>query len=141
LYALLGYLPLRMRWKEVGKSLIDTTMIAQARAIHKKAAHMHVAMHFPLDYQVAQDALSGPLSVVSATQFPKNSIGISIGPKSIDQFRSVISQAQLVFFNGSIGFIERPVGPAVSLVTLVKAVPAVSLVTFCVTFSCVTFCI
>lgn len=93
---------------KVGKSLVDTSVSAYACAILKKASKKHVAIHLPIDYQVARNTLLGPLSVVPATEFPQDSIGISIGPHSIGAFRSIIQRSETIFFNGAIGFSDRP---------------------------------
>ncbi len=94
--------------KPVGKSLIDTNVIDKARTILQKAPQENTNIHFPIDYQIANGELSGPLSFTSAEQFPPDAVGISIGPQTAQQFASVIADSKMVFFNGSPGMIDRP---------------------------------
>ena len=94
--------------KPVGKSLVDDKVLDIARSILHKAPQENTQVHFPIDYQVADKEISGPLSFTSAEQFPSDSVGISIGPKSIQLFQSIIDTAQTTFFNGSIGFTDKP---------------------------------
>jgi phosphoglycerate kinase len=94
--------------KPVGKSVVDDEALSTARSILHRAPHKNCNVHFPLDYQVAQGELSGPLSIVSAGQFPLDSVGISIGPESAKLFAEIISSAKTTFFNGAIGFVDRP---------------------------------
>lgn len=94
--------------KPIGKSLVDDKMLEICKKIMSEAEHSNVKYIFPVDYQVAHDSIDGPLSIVSATEFPENAIGISIGPKTVEQFSDIINQAKTIFLNCAMGFIDRP---------------------------------
>ncbi len=94
--------------KEVGKSFVDDEMILYAKKVMKKAQEKGTKVSVPVDYLVAKGSVDGPLSIVDADQFPSDGIGISIGPKTIAQWKPHIEKAGTVFFNGSMGFSDRP---------------------------------
>ena len=93
--------------KPVGKSVVDQEVIDVARTILHRAPQENCDVHFPVDYQVAQSTISGPLSIALADQFPSEGMGISIGPETEKLFAEIISSSKTTFFNGAIGFIDR----------------------------------
>jgi phosphoglycerate kinase len=94
--------------EKVGKSLIDDLYRTHAQEIILRAQELKKELLFPLDYQIAKNTFDGSLSSVDANAIPSDSIGISIGPKTIEQWGIKIVQARTVFYNGLMGFIERP---------------------------------
>ncbi len=62
---------------------------------------------FPLDYQIGQPDQQGSLSYVATHRIPADSMGISIGPQSIEQIQDIIYQSKTIFYNGMMGFTER----------------------------------
>lgn len=94
--------------KPIGTSLVDDHVVETARAIIDQAPKQNCTIHFPVDYQVAEETINGPLSIISADQFPENAVGISIGPKTQKLFAQIIRASQTSFFNGAIGFTDRP---------------------------------
>ncbi|HLW73039.1 MAG TPA: phosphoglycerate kinase [Candidatus Babeliales bacterium] len=92
----------------VGQSLVNDSMMTLCKKIIIEAENSHVSYLFPVDYQVSYDAINGPLSIVSATNFPDNAIGISIGPKTVTQFTAEINRAKTVLLNCAMGFADRP---------------------------------
>jgi phosphoglycerate kinase len=62
----------------------------------------------PIDLQVADQSIDGALSIVDVQAIPNTSVGISIGPKTIELYRQKITQAKTIFYNGLMGFQERP---------------------------------
>ncbi|HSW74120.1 MAG TPA: phosphoglycerate kinase [Candidatus Limnocylindria bacterium] len=94
--------------KPVGASLVDTAHIQLCKQIYEQAQQHGVQLVFPLDYQVAHATFNGPLSYVDAEQFPKDGVGISIGPKTQQLIAPLIAQAGTIFCNGLMGSIGRP---------------------------------
>lgn len=92
---------LKAQEKAVGNSVVDNEMIE----ICKRLIQQNKLM-FPTDYLVAQNDQHGALSYSSS--IGPDQFGISIGPETIAQYATRIQQAQTVFFNGAIGFSERP---------------------------------
>jgi phosphoglycerate kinase len=92
----------------VGKSLVDQESVALCRTILEQAQQHNCKVIMPLDLQVADQTIDGSLSIVDIQKIPATSIGISIGPKTIDLYRHEIAQAKTIFYNGLMGFQERP---------------------------------
>jgi phosphoglycerate kinase len=91
----------------VGVSLVDDKLLEQAREIITQADKQSIQLLFPVDYQIAQNDKNGPLSYVTAADFPANGFGMSIGPKTVEIIRGIIAQSKTVFYNGAMGFPER----------------------------------
>ncbi len=94
--------------KPVGNSLIDNHMLKICKSILTQAKKQKVSILFPIDFQVAQGSIDGPLTIASADEITPDSIGISIGPKTIAAWEPIIKQAGTIFLNGSIGFTHKP---------------------------------
>lgn len=92
--------------KEVGKSLVDDTLLDTAKSIIKKANSTQVELIFPTDYQILQ-SMQSPITTVTQENFPKDGIGISLGPKSLLHVQQSIKQAGTIFFNCAMGLSER----------------------------------
>jgi phosphoglycerate kinase len=94
--------------RQTGKSLVDNEQIASVKTFMELATKKGVELIFPIDYQVAQGTLNGPLSVTSADNFPIDGVGMSIGPQTAQLFATYITAAKTVFFNGLPGITYRP---------------------------------
>lgn len=100
---------LKAQNKEVGKSLVEEDLVNETKKTIDKAKEKNVEILFPDDYLIAQDSISGELSYKDALD--KNSFGISIGPKTLEKYKQHIiarSNANTLFFNGTMGFLDRP---------------------------------
>jgi len=99
--------------KSIGKSLIDRDSIDLCKRIVRHARSRQVTLLFPTDYQVA---LVLPDSNDTYTRFTYthddeitlNETGISIGPKTIHAWSPYIQEAETIFFNGCMGFVNIP---------------------------------
>lgn len=98
---------LKSQGKEVGLSLVDPGSFDLCKKLVQHAQHKGVEIVFPVDYQVTDRNIDGALSIVAAEQFPPNSIGVSIGPKTIEHFGGIINNAHTIFFNAAMGFPHR----------------------------------
>lgn len=92
----------------VGKSLIDPQAFDLCKEILHKANQSSVKISTPEDYQVAKKTVHGQLEIVTADSFGKDNFGISIGPKTIEKYKSIIQNANTIFFNAAMGFPSRP---------------------------------
>ncbi len=97
----------KARNKQVGNSLIDKESLQLCNTILKKAAEKNISVLLPTDYQVAHKTIDGQLSITQTDAIPPDYIGISIGPKTIEHFSTIIASAGTIFFNGAIGFLHR----------------------------------
>lgn len=108
LYPAICFSFLKTLKKPIGKSLIDDTMLKKCKEIILQAENSNTHYIFPVDYQVSYDSFDGPLAIVAATEFPDNAIGISIGPKTVEECVTIINSAKTIFFNCAMGFSDRP---------------------------------
>ncbi len=94
--------------KPVGKSLVDEQLVSIAHEIISHASQNNVKLCFPLDYQAADTTRDGALSIVDADAFPKDGVGVSIGPKTLAAWAPIIKNAKTIFVNAAMGFADRP---------------------------------
>ena len=92
----------------VGKSMIDESMISTAKTIIKKARQNRVKIKLPVDF-VVSDAIDKPskIETVSFDSIPDNMIGLDIGPETIKLFSDIILQSGTVLWNGPMGVFEK----------------------------------
>lgn len=109
----------------VGISLINTKTFDTCKKILKNAQDRHVNLMFPIDYQIADKSIEGPLSYCDSSNFPANAFGIAIGPKTIEIFTQKINAAHTIFFNCAMGFSDNPQTEQ-STTLLLKAIAASS---------------
>ncbi|MGB8467886.1 MAG: phosphoglycerate kinase [Candidatus Babeliales bacterium] len=88
----------------IGRSLTasldhDTFAIIRTLVANKKII-------LPIDYYVQQP--SGALCIRTAHEIRDDEKGISIGPETHTLFAHYIARAATIFFNGGMGFLERP---------------------------------
>src|SRR5581483_8310310 len=92
----------------IGQSLIDNSILSLCKEIISQAEDNHTTLLFPQDYQIASHSIDGPLSFTTTPLIPDNTLGISIGQKTLKLFTHEINNAQTIFFNGAMGFAQRP---------------------------------
>ncbi len=90
----------------VGDSLVDDSLLEQARKILHSAKNSSVELVLPVDYLLGNMDLTGPLTVLE--EIPDGKIGIAVGPASLERYSGIIKNAKMVFYNGAMGFFERP---------------------------------
>ena len=93
--------------KPVGKSLVDENAIDLCITVIEQAKEKKIEIIFPLDYQIADSLTADTFSLTQDSFIPDNAIGISIGPKTIDLFTQTILSAGTIFFNGTVGFLNK----------------------------------
>lgn len=98
---------LKVMGKPVGKSLIDLNALEICKQLLEKAQKLNKQIIVPLDYVVAHKTFSGPLSLCSADTFAPDGVGITIGPKTAQQWSSAIKNAKTIFYVGLMGDVRR----------------------------------
>ncbi|HQK83299.1 MAG TPA: phosphoglycerate kinase [Atribacter sp.] len=92
---------------EVGTSLLEESMIEEAKKIMDMAKEKKVNFILPDDFIVAAEGKEGvPTQVVAWNQIPANMGGFDIGPKTIEKFGQAIMKAKTIFWNGPVGLFE-----------------------------------
>ena len=94
--------------KEIGKSLLEEDKIDLAKELLAKGGQKII---LPVDCMVSDTfdfaaRRVGALKEVAADGISANEFSLDIGPKSIEKFRSIISAAKTVVWNGPMGVFE-----------------------------------
>lgn len=98
-YQALGY--------PIGNSLVEEDKIEVAKEILEKAEKSQANMLLPIDI-VAASAYAEDADVVTVEkdQIPEGYMGLDIGPKTTEEYASIISKAGTVVWNGPMGVFE-----------------------------------
>lgn len=98
-YQALGY--------PIGNSLVEEDKIEVAKEILEKAEKSQANMLLPIDI-VAASAYAEDADVVTVEkdQIPEGYMGLDIGPKTTEDYASIISKAGTVVWNGPMGVFE-----------------------------------
>lgn len=92
---------------EVGKSLLEESMLEEARQILEAAREKGVRLELPADFVVAPEGKEGVATqVVDWDKIPPDMGGFDIGPKTIEKFGQYIKEAKTIFWNGPLGLFE-----------------------------------
>jgi phosphoglycerate kinase len=99
---------LKAQGKEIGKSLLDETSLNFVKALIREKADKIV---LPVDCIVSKTfdfeaRQIGETQIVSVDAFPSDGIGLDIGPKTIEAFSGVCSEARTIVWNGPMGVFE-----------------------------------
>ncbi len=93
--------------KEIGKSLLEEDRLEVARELLEKARSRGVEVVLPSDVVVAPEFKEGVESrVVSVDAIPADWIGLDVGPQTVAAFKSCLSGARTVIWNGPLGVFE-----------------------------------
>jgi len=93
----------------VGKSLLEEDLVDNAAQIMKEAEQKKVNLLLPIDIEVANEFKNeSPSRVVPADDIPEDTIGLDIGPETINLFNDVIAKSRTVIWNGPMGAFEMP---------------------------------
>ncbi|GAB4117384.1 MAG: hypothetical protein Kow001_17660 [Acidobacteriota bacterium] len=95
--------------KEIGKSLLEEDRLEVAREVLEKARSRGVEVVLPSDVVVAPEFKEGVASrVVSVDAIPPDWMGLDVGPDTVAAFKSCLSGARTVIWNGPLGVFEMP---------------------------------
>ena len=92
---------------EVGNSLVDQSKIGIATELIEKAKAKNNLI-LPRDSVCVESPDSSKdKSVYDVSKMPKDTMGLDIGPKTIELFSSIIGQSKTVIWNGPMGMFEK----------------------------------
>ena len=90
----------------VGKSLLEEGMVDTCKRLLEEYGDV---IHLPVDIVVAPEfAADSPPETVAAEKIPADKMGLDIGPKSVERFSTLLSNARTIFWNGPMGVFEFP---------------------------------
>lgn len=124
----LAYTFLRASGVAVGNSRVEAEKIKTAARILAKATAAGVAVYLPEDHWSAAHADGSPRVT---RVIPDGEMGFDIGPETVAKYRAVLRQAKTIFWNGPMGFFEKPAyasGTKAMALAIAEAKPAISVV-------------
>ena len=100
---------LAARGIDVGRSLLDESMLDTVQELMDKAERLGVEVHLPVDVVVA-DQLdeSGEARTVPIEMIPPEMMGLDIGPQTVSVFVERLADARTIVWNGPMGVFEIP---------------------------------
>lgn len=104
----MAYTFLRAQGVATGKSLVEDAQIPLANELLASAQTRGVRLLLPVDHVVASEARAGVTTTTVRGSIPADQLGLDIGPETVTAFRSVITTARTVFWNGPLGMFEIP---------------------------------
>ncbi len=103
----MAYTFIRSFGGSIGNSLLDPNSVATASQIFHSARKKNIRIMLPQDSVIAQSMdEKAETDTCPSNDIPDGWMGLDIGPKSIDNFKEVISQAQVIIWNGPMGVFE-----------------------------------
>ena len=122
----MAYTFFKARGIPVGKSLVEPDLLDAARDVEARAKARGLRLELPSDHVVAEKLEPGVPSETLAVGDPAigDRMGLDIGPKTIETYRSVIASAKTVIWNGPMGVFEIDAF-AKGTIEVAKAVAAV----------------
>ena len=121
----MAYTFLKARGVEVGKSLVEPDLLDTARELERRARE-RLRLELPVDHVVAPSPDAEGEAQVLAIDDPAIGarMGLDIGPKTTETYRSIIGGAKTVIWNGPMGVFEKDAF-ARGTIEVAKAVAAV----------------
>jgi phosphoglycerate kinase len=122
----MAYTFLEARGVPVGRSLVEKDLLDTARDVEQRAKARGVRLELPVDHVVAPKLEADAPAETLAVGDPAigDRMGLDIGPKTIETYRSVIAGAKTVIWNGPMGVFEIDAF-AKGTIEVAKAVAAV----------------
>jgi len=103
----MAYTFFKAQGNSIGTSICEADKVELAASLLKKAEEKGVKLMLPVDTMVATEFKADAESkVVSSTEIPDGWMGLDIGPKTIEEFSSVLANAKTVIWNGPMGVFE-----------------------------------
>jgi phosphoglycerate kinase len=104
----MAYTFLKAQGKPVGKSLVETDLVATARELLARAQARGITLALPVDHVVAPKLEAGaPAETIAVSdENIGDRMGLDIGPKTIAAYEKIIRTAKTVVWNGPMGVFE-----------------------------------
>lgn len=89
---------------EIGNSLVEEDYLEEAKRLLSEAGEKLV---LPVDVVASEKMEEGvPTQIVKVEELPPGLMGLDIGPETIEKFRSYVTDARTIFWNGPMGVFE-----------------------------------
>jgi phosphoglycerate kinase len=105
----MAYTFLKAQGLTIGKSLVEEDKLDLARKILSDAKQKNFKFLLPLDNVVAPEFKADSASkIVDSNAMPADQMGLDIGPKTVEAYKSEIAKAKTIVWNGPMGVFEMP---------------------------------
>jgi phosphoglycerate kinase len=92
---------------ETGDSLVEEDRLDDVRSSLKRADARGIPVLLPEDVVAASEiSADAPIETVPSDSIPKGLKGLDIGPRTVEEFARVISDARTILWNGPMGVFE-----------------------------------
>ncbi len=92
---------------EIGKSLLEEEKVSLAKEMLEKFKNSKAKVILPQDVVTAPEFKNeSPSRVVDVTKIPQTEMGLDVGPRTIEEFKSVILNSKTILWNGPMGVFE-----------------------------------
>ncbi|MBC7266168.1 MAG: phosphoglycerate kinase [Coriobacteriia bacterium] len=91
----------------VGNSIVEADWVERAGEMLKKASERGVDLLLPVDFVVADQMVEdADTKIVGREEIPDGTMGLDIGPTTVELYKGEISRARTIFWNGPMGVFE-----------------------------------
>lgn len=105
----MAYTFFRAKGFTTGKSLVEEDKTDLALTLLGEAVERGSRIVLPIDHILARSTEEGAQTQVTGVEgTPADWMGLDIGPKTIELFRTEISRARTIVWNGPLGMFEKP---------------------------------
>jgi phosphoglycerate kinase len=101
----MAYTLLKAKGVGVGKSLVEADQVEEMTSLLDQAGDK---IMLPCDHVVTDDFDSGKPRTTDGVDIPDDTMGMDIGPKTIEAFSAEVASAGTVVWNGPMGVFEKP---------------------------------
>lgn len=105
----MAYTFLKAKGVNVGRSLVDTSFLEEAKQVLIDANDKSVLILLPKDVKAAVELNKSAVpDIFDIKNIPTNYIGLDIGPKTIEYYVDTIMNSNTILMNGPMGVFEMP---------------------------------
>ena len=103
----MAYTFLKAQGHKVGKSLVEDDFIDTAKKLLNDAAAKNVKIVLPVDHVgAAEFSPDAKPEAVDGVDIPENLMAMDVGPKTVEEYKNVLSTAKSIVWNGPVGVFE-----------------------------------
>lgn len=86
----------------VGRSLVEETLVKSARDLIQLTEELQVELIFPRDVIIAESPTSPSGEVVPISKVEENKMGLDIGPSTLATFIAELQSCETILWNGTV---------------------------------------
>ncbi len=104
----MAYTFLKAQGLSVGTSMVESDKVSYAREMIARMEARGKSLHLPDDHVVASEFGATQGEITKTSSVPEGLMALDIGPKTIEKYKTVLSEAKTIFWNGPMGVFEKP---------------------------------